>query len=551
YDTAGTRLLYTTNGSTSTTYTHDANGAVENFGSTSISWTSFGKARTISQAGTTRQMSYDADGARVIRETSNRGGFTVTPHPLYERRYDSEGVLEEARIRATNAAGAVVGEFRFDYQGANAWKRGDTRYVHDDHLGSAGLVTNADGAEVDRVAYDVWGRARDATDWSAYVADSATDDIPVGFTGHQAELDGGLINMRGRMYDPRLGRFMSVDPVVAGATDAAAWNSYAYVKNRPLSLVDPTGLAPEGEGDPNSGWAEGREWSEEHGTWCDYISDDNACGRIVRVPRQASEVSLGTSGGPVGAAYWGAGDGSGVGMRNSNELAALGDPKFMTKQQLREEVAYVEALGGRCSASGNVTTCRMPNEAKSVQKAMSGAFALVKALDVGSEAALDVGVLLGNPYAVGASIALYAADEAAGLHDEQNAEWADLVKRAGQGDDEAFEELVWKIGSSRLPGGAKGPKGVKETGSYTKPSLSAHKEALKKVHKEVGGPLPPGKAGKFGSPQRGTPKKGYRLDPGHPGRPKGDPEAGPHINWWDYTGGKRGSGGRSGAIPIE
>ena len=82
YDTAGTRLLYTTNGSTSTTYTHDANGAVENFGSTSISWTSFGKARTISQAGTTRQMSYDADGARVIRETSNRGGFTVTPHPL-------------------------------------------------------------------------------------------------------------------------------------------------------------------------------------------------------------------------------------------------------------------------------------------------------------------------------------------------------------------------------------------------------------------------------------------------------------------------------------
>ncbi len=93
-------------------------------------------------------------------------------------------------------------------------------------------------------------------------------------------------------------------------------------------------------------------------------------------------------------------------------------------------------------------------------------------------------------------------------------------------------------------------KGV-AAGGRAKPSLSAHKEALKKVHKEVGGSLPSGKPGKFGSPQRGTPKKGYRLDPGHPGRPKGDPEAGPHINWWDYTGGKRGSGGRSDAIPIE
>lgn len=28
------------------------------------------------------------------------------------------------------------------------------------------------------------------------------------------------------------------------------------------------------------------------------------------------------------------------------------------------------------------------------------------------------------------------------------------------------------------------------------------------------------------------------------------PEAGPHINWWDYTAGKRGRGGASGAIPI-
>lgn len=83
-----------------------------------------------------------------------------------------------------------------------------------------------------------------------------------------------------------------------------------------------------------------------------------------------------------------------------------------------------------------------------------------------------------------------------------------------------------------------------------KPSLTAHKEALAKVHEKVG-KLPKGEPGKFGAPQAGTPKKGYRLDPPHPNAKPGSPETGYHFNFWDYTGGKRGSGGVSGAIPIE
>lgn len=80
--------------------------------------------------------------------------------------------------------------------------------------------------------------------------------------------------------------------------------------------------------------------------------------------------------------------------------------------------------------------------------------------------------------------------------------------------------------------------------------LGAVKTALRKVYDKLGGKLPKGKPGKFGSPQCGTSKKGYRLDPAHPEAEAGSPESGPHINWWDYTDGKRGSGGRSGAEPI-
>jgi RHS repeat-associated protein len=82
------------------------------------------------------------------------------------------------------------------------------------------------------------------------------------------------------------------------------------------------------------------------------------------------------------------------------------------------------------------------------------------------------------------------------------------------------------------------------------PSIGGIKGALSEVHGEVG-KLPKGEAGKFGSPQRGTSVKGYRLDPGHARAPIGSVESRPHINWWDWTAGKRGTGGRSGAVPIK
>jgi RHS repeat-associated protein len=98
----------------------------------------------------------------------------------------------------------------------------------------------------------------------------------------------------------------------------------------------------------------------------------------------------------------------------------------------------------------------------------------------------------------------------------------------------------------------KGAKEVVEEGAetYTKTEL---KDALKKVYKEldIDKPLPKGAPGKFGSPTAGTTKKGYRLDPPHPEMGTRDiNETVPHVNYWDYTKGKRSTGGNSGAIPI-
>ncbi|TXL12852.1 hypothetical protein BMR05_14010, partial [Methylococcaceae bacterium HT4] len=101
-----------------------------------------------------------------------------------------------------------------------------------------------------------------------------------------------------------------------------------------------------------------------------------------------------------------------------------------------------------------------------------------------------------------------------------------------------------------LPAGITKLRGINGFTKSVKPSLSDHKKALKKVQQEVGA-LPKGKLGKFGSPQAGDRKKGYRLDPPHNGAAKGSAESKYHINWWDYTNGKRGKGGRSGAVSID
>ncbi len=94
-----------------------------------------------------------------------------------------------------------------------------------------------------------------------------------------------------------------------------------------------------------------------------------------------------------------------------------------------------------------------------------------------------------------------------------------------------------------------------ETKGESKGSLSGTKEALKEAKGKIGlestESLPKGETGKFGSPQRGNSQKGYRLDPAHPNAKPGSGEEKPHINYWDYTKGKRGNGGVSGAIPIE
>ena len=121
-------------------------------------------------------------------------------------------------------------------------------YAHRDHLGSLESVTNEAGEELVVLAHDPYGERR-KPDWTGRLTAEEIEAllgahgerVSRGFTGHEHLDRTGLIHMNGRMYDPRLGRFLSPDPIVGDPTSSQSWNLYSYTRNNPLSYVDPTG----------------------------------------------------------------------------------------------------------------------------------------------------------------------------------------------------------------------------------------------------------------------------------------------------------------------
>ena len=123
-----------------------------------------------------------------------------------------------------------------------------TTYVVPDHLGSSDTLLNEAGASVARESFGAFGTRR-GSNWSAATAPDwlgIANTTRQGFTGHEMLDNVGLVHMNGRVYDPALGRFLSVDPLIGDLGDSQSVNPYAYVGNRPLNASDPTGYLADG-----------------------------------------------------------------------------------------------------------------------------------------------------------------------------------------------------------------------------------------------------------------------------------------------------------------
>ncbi|MGH8525048.1 MAG: RHS repeat-associated core domain-containing protein, partial [Gammaproteobacteria bacterium] len=65
-----------------------------------------------------------------------------------------------------------------------------------------------------------------------------------GYTGKFEEPDLGIQNFGARWYDPRIGRFLAIDPAGFDPQNPQSFNRYAYANNNPYKFVDPNGESP-------------------------------------------------------------------------------------------------------------------------------------------------------------------------------------------------------------------------------------------------------------------------------------------------------------------
>jgi RHS repeat-associated protein len=218
--------------SINTTFTYDLNGNQTSGLGRAITYSSSNMPTSITRGTTTISFSQDVDHQRFKQAASN--GTT-----LYLNAFGVRVEMFKASVNQWNeyltVDGNVIGE-RFERSDGTAL----TRYFHSDHLSSVAVITDENGAVVERNSYDAWGKRRFANgtdDPTGSVASLTTR----GFAG-QEELDSiSLIHMNARIYDPVVGRFTGVDTMIGDPLNGQALNGYSYVLNNPLSHTDLTG----------------------------------------------------------------------------------------------------------------------------------------------------------------------------------------------------------------------------------------------------------------------------------------------------------------------
>jgi RHS repeat-associated protein len=128
-----------------------------------------------------------------------------------------------------------------------------TKYTTSDHLGSPRVVTNSSGSVVSRHDYMPFGIELGAgvSGRTTTLGYGASDGVRDQFTGQQRDTESGFDYFGARYYTAAQGRFTSADPLMASARAISpqSWNRYSYVLNKPMNLIDPSGLTSQSAGE--------------------------------------------------------------------------------------------------------------------------------------------------------------------------------------------------------------------------------------------------------------------------------------------------------------
>lgn len=186
-----------------------------------------GDARFEYGLGSMRQMA--TYGGKSNQQGQWEGEFT--------KYYSEDGAYEVIRNNSDNLEKHIIyiGDTPYDsnivYFKDYSQDNGSFVFLHKDYLGSILAISNQSGNLMEESHFDAWG----------VLTQGSINILERGYTSHEHFIDIGIIHMNGRLYDPRLRRFLNPDNNIQDIFNSQNYNKYAYVLNNPLMYNDASG----------------------------------------------------------------------------------------------------------------------------------------------------------------------------------------------------------------------------------------------------------------------------------------------------------------------
>jgi RHS repeat-associated protein len=241
-------LLTSTVGAATDTFTYDAHGNLAGMtGFAPLQWDEHDRFRGADLGGGgTARYTYSGGNQRARKVVERSGGiveerlylglvefFTRTHNAAVELQRETLHVMDGAQrlvMVDTRTAGAGPGPAQL------------VRYQFSNHLGSATLELDDAGGVISYEEYYPFGN-------TSFQSVDASREVPARryrYTGKERDEESGFYYHGARYYAPWLARWISRDP--AGIVDGT--NVYAYSRNRPVTLSDPSGTQTETPNNP-------------------------------------------------------------------------------------------------------------------------------------------------------------------------------------------------------------------------------------------------------------------------------------------------------------
>jgi RHS repeat-associated protein len=230
-----------TTGARTATYAYDLTGnTTSRPGPTAkqtLAWNGEGKLAKTTEGTKETSYLYDADGELLIRRAKGDGN-TILYLGGTEVRLTAKGTTKTlSGIRYYTANGQTIA-VRTATSGTSS---SNLSFLASDHHGTSSIALDATTYAVTKRYTTPFGAPRGTkpTNWP--------DDKA--FLGKPADDTTGLTHIGAREYDPAIGQFISVDPILS-LDQHQSLNGYSYARQHPATSSDPTGLCddPVGNG---------------------------------------------------------------------------------------------------------------------------------------------------------------------------------------------------------------------------------------------------------------------------------------------------------------